>query len=69
MGLIVVDEEHDSSLKQDENPRYHARDVALWRAQNEKAKIILGWESKTKINDIIGRMIEYQLTGKLDINS
>lgn len=42
LGLIVVDEEHDSSLKQDENPRYHARDVALWRAQNENAKIILG---------------------------
>ncbi len=42
LGLIIVDEEHDQSLKQDENPRYHGRDIALWRARNEKAKIILG---------------------------
>ncbi|MCP4502892.1 MAG: primosomal protein N' [Deltaproteobacteria bacterium] len=42
LGLIVVDEEHDSSFKQSESPRYQGRDVALWRARNEGALCILG---------------------------
>jgi primosomal protein N' (replication factor Y) (superfamily II helicase) len=42
LGLIIVDEEHDQSLKQDGTPRYHGRDVALWRAKHENSKIILG---------------------------
>ncbi len=42
LGLIVVDEEHDGSLKQDESPRYHGRDVALWRAAQEGALCVLG---------------------------
>jgi primosomal protein N' (replication factor Y) (superfamily II helicase) len=42
LGLVVVDEEHDPSLKQDEAPRYHARDVALWRARHEGAVCVLG---------------------------
>lgn len=42
LGLIVVDEEHDSSFKQEENPKYNARDLALWRAKNERATIVLG---------------------------
>jgi primosomal protein N' (replication factor Y) len=41
LGLIIVDEEHDQSFKQDESPRYNARDLALWRAKNENATIIL----------------------------
>ncbi len=42
LGLIVIDEEHEPSLKQDETPRYHARDVALWRARRSGALCVLG---------------------------
>lgn len=42
LGLIVLDEEHDGSFKQDKAPRYHARDVANWRAANENVPLVLG---------------------------
>ncbi|MGC2399835.1 MAG: primosomal protein N', partial [Acidobacteriaceae bacterium] len=42
LGLIIVDEEHDSSYKQEEIPRYHARDVAVMRAKINAAAIVLG---------------------------
>ncbi|HUE71551.1 MAG TPA: primosomal protein N' [Pirellulaceae bacterium] len=42
LGLIVIDEEHDHSFKQGEAPRYHARDVALKRAQFENIPLVLG---------------------------
>ena len=41
-GLIIIDEEHDSSFKQQKGLRYHARDLALMRAKFEKIPIILG---------------------------
>ncbi len=42
LGVIVIDEEHDSSYKQQEGWRYHARDLAVWRAHSEQIPIILG---------------------------
>lgn len=42
LGLIVMDEEHDHSYKQDAVPRYHARDVAIKRAQIENTVVVLG---------------------------
>ncbi|CUX96497.1 primosomal protein N' [Candidatus Doolittlea endobia] len=42
LGIIVIDEEHDSSYKQHEGWRYHARDLAVFRAREEKIPIVLG---------------------------
>jgi len=42
LGLIVIDEEHDASFKQDSTPRYHARDVAQRRARLENVTVVLG---------------------------
>ena len=41
-GIIIVDEEHEGSYKQDEAPRYNARDMAVLRAAREKAAVLLG---------------------------
>lgn len=42
IGLIVIDEEHESSYKQETNPRYQARDVALWRCKYNQCPLLLG---------------------------
>src|SRR5690606_26116373 len=42
IGLIIIDEEHESSYKQEESPKYHARDVAVHRAKQHGAAVLLG---------------------------
>ncbi len=42
LGLVVIDEEHEGSYKQDSAPRYHARDVAIWMAKRAGAAVVLG---------------------------
>ena len=42
IGVIIIDEEHEATYKQESNPRYHARDVAKLRAQYHKAALVLG---------------------------
>ena len=42
LGVMIIDEEHEATYKQDSNPRYHARDVALLRAQYNQAALVLG---------------------------
>ena len=42
LGLIVIDEEHENTFKQESTPRYHARDVAVMRARLENIPIMLG---------------------------
>ncbi|MFO7951701.1 MAG: primosomal protein N' [Bacillota bacterium] len=42
IGLIIIDEEHENTYKQEETPRYHARDIAWWRARYHKGVLLLG---------------------------
>ena len=59
LSLIIIDEEHDASFKQQEGLRYHARDVAIFRAKSENIPIVMGtatpsletWFNATKTKD------------------
>ena len=42
IGIIILDEEHEATYKQDESPRYHARDVAIWRGEYHHCPVVLG---------------------------
>lgn len=42
LGIIIIDEEHSSNYKQDNNPRYHALDMAKWRCEYNKCPLVLG---------------------------
>ena len=65
LGLVVVDEEHDSAYKQDQVPRYHGRDLALMRAQGAGAVAVLVSATpslETRLNLERGRYRELRLT-------
>ncbi|MFZ2653565.1 MAG: primosomal protein N' [Victivallales bacterium] len=69
LGLIIVDEEHENSYKQDEAPRYHARDVAVMRGYMEKAVVILGSATpsfESYHNAMTGKYAMIQLTKRVD---
>lgn len=42
LGIIIIDEEHESSYKQDENPRYNAKNVAIWRSKFHNCPLVMG---------------------------
>lgn len=65
LGLIILDEEHDLSFKQQEGFRYHARDVALYRAHLEHCPVILG--SATPSLDSYHLIEQHKLT-RLELN-
>ena len=47
LGIIIIDEEHETSYKQEETPRYHAKDVAIYRAKNHNCPVVLGSATPT----------------------
>jgi primosomal protein N' (replication factor Y) len=68
VGLIIVDEEHDGSYKQDESPRYNGRDVATVRAQKAGAMIVFGTATpsmETAANAESGRYDRLRLTRRI----
>src|SRR6266404_6986665 len=69
LGLIVVDEEHETSYKQEEAPRYHARDVAVVRAKFEKCVVLLGSATpslESYHNTLTGKFELATLTQRVD---
>ena len=71
LGLIVVDEEHETTYKQEEAPRYHARDVAVVRAKIEKCVVVLGSATpslESYHNATVGKYRLVTLTERVDQN-
>lgn len=63
LGIIVIDEEHETSYKQSDSPRYHARDVAIWRAERHHCPVVLGsatpsLESRARASKNVYTLIE-----------
>ncbi len=69
LGLIIVDEEHDQSYKQQDTPRYHGRDVAVVRARDEGAVIVLGSATpslETRYNAERGKYTRLELPERIE---
>ncbi len=69
LGLIVVDEEHDQSYKQQETPRYHGRDIAVVRARDLGAVVVLGSATpslETRYNAERGRYTRLELPERIE---
>ncbi len=69
LGLIIVDEEHEHSYKQEEAPRYHARDVAVLRGRKEDAVVVLGSATpslETYFNAKKGKYVLLELPHRAD---
>lgn len=68
LGVVIVDEEHETSYKQDEKPRYHARHAALVRARENRAVVILGSATpdlESMVNALSGRFELLELPDRL----
>jgi len=68
LGLVIIDEEHETSYKQEDSPRYHARDVAIKRAEFSDAIVILGTATpavETYYNAKAGRFKLIKLTERV----
>jgi primosomal protein N' (replication factor Y) len=68
LGLLIIDEEHENSFKQDTVPRYHARDVGIVRARNEGALVVLGSATpslESHYNARIGKYTAIRLTRRI----
>ncbi len=66
VGLIVVDEEHDSSYTSESNPRYRTVDIARWRARYGGAKVVLGSATPSVESYLAARRGEYELISMPD---
>lgn len=69
LGVIIVDEEHDTSYKQEDKLRYHAKDLALVRAKIENAVVILGSATpslESYYNSQIGKLTLLRLTSRVE---
>ncbi len=72
LGVVIIDEEHESSYKSDSAPKYHARDIAIWRGQKEHALVVLG-SATPSIESYYeckkGNYYLYELTNRASENS
>ena len=68
VGIIIVDEEHETSFKQDASPRYHGRDLAVFRARQENAVVVLGSATpalETYANSTSGRYTRLHMPSRV----